>query len=131
MRLSLLTAFVVSIVIHPTAARADVVIATNMDGGYVPSGGCRSVAQFPRRMLRQAVDSGAFSSGRLAAGSIPPLAAATPGKPRRGRALGVAPFRLPTGCRTSSMRCVRPPRFFRLMRMSAGSLGANLTLPMA
>ena len=37
-------------------------------------------------------------------------------------------YRLPVGCRTSSMRCVGPPRIFRLMRMSAGSLGKNLTL---
>ena len=35
--------------------------------------------------------------------------------------------RRPTGCRTSSMRYVGPPRFLRLMRMSAGSLGTNLT----
>ena len=37
-------------------------------------------------------------------------------------------FLRPTGCRTSSMRCVGPPRFLRLMRISAGSLGTNLTL---
>jgi len=31
-------------------------------------------------------------------------------------------------CWVSSMRHVRPPRFFRLMRMSAASLATNLTL---
>ncbi len=36
-------------------------------------------------------------------------------------------YRRPTDCRTSSMRCIGPPRFFKLMRMSAGSLGTNLT----
>ncbi len=39
-------------------------------------------------------------------------------------------YRCPTGCRISSMRCVRPPRCFRLTRMSAGSLGTHLTLQM-
>ena len=39
-------------------------------------------------------------------------------------------YRRPVGCRISSIRCVGPPRFFRLMRMSAGSLGTNLTLQM-
>lgn len=38
MRLSLLTGFAATIVIHATVAQADVVTATNMDGGYVPSG---------------------------------------------------------------------------------------------
>jgi len=40
-------------------------------------------------------------------------------------------YRRPAGCRMSSMRCVGPPRFFRLMRMSAGSLGTNLTPQMS
>ena len=34
----------------------------------------------------------------------------------------------PIDCRTSSMRCVGPPRFVKLMRTSAGSLGTDLTL---
>ena len=37
-------------------------------------------------------------------------------------------YRIPKGFRTSSMRCVGPPRFLRLMRMSAGSRGMFLTL---
>ena len=37
-------------------------------------------------------------------------------------------YHRPTDCWTSSMRYVGPPRFFRLMRMLAGSRGTNLTL---
>ena len=38
--------------------------------------------------------------------------------------------RRPVGCRISSIRYVFPPRFFKLIRMSAGSLGTLLTLRM-
>jgi hypothetical protein len=31
-------------------------------------------------------------------------------------------------CQTSSIRCVGPPGFFKLMRMSASSLGTKLSL---
>lgn len=37
-------------------------------------------------------------------------------------------FRSNLGGTPSSMRCVSPSRFFKLMRMSAGSLGTNLAL---
>lgn len=37
-------------------------------------------------------------------------------------------YRRPTGSQIDSMRCVGPPRFFKLMRISAGSLGRILTL---
>ncbi len=37
-------------------------------------------------------------------------------------------YRRPAGCRISSIRYVFPPRFFKLIRMSAGSLGTLLTL---
>ena len=37
-----------------------------------------------------------------------------------------AQCRRPVGCRISSMRCVRPSRFFRPIRMSVGSLCTNL-----
>ena len=37
-------------------------------------------------------------------------------------------YRLPSGCRTSLMRCVGPPHFFRLVGMFSGGRGMSLTL---
>jgi hypothetical protein len=37
------------------------------------------------------------------------------------------PNRRTIGCRTSSIQCVGPSRFFELIRMSTGRLSTNLT----